>query len=136
MVSLCFSQMLQESLKTKAIHAGQVKAEALSAGGIYSRVEVDPLVGVPHDVGRAKALRVIAPPSKHDPDLKLASSLAINGDPTQTIALLKGSPALNAIPKGTNGCGTEIKTDQRGVKRLQGTRCDIGAYEKKVKRHH
>jgi hypothetical protein len=42
-----------------------------------------------------------------------------------------GSPALNAIPKATNGCGTEIKTDQRGVKRPQGNKCDIGAFEKK-----
>jgi hypothetical protein len=65
--------------------------------------------------------------------------LANNGGPTQTIALLRGSPALNAIPKGQNGCATatdRIATDQRGVKRPQGKKCDIGAYEKKVKRHH
>jgi hypothetical protein len=54
-----------------------------------------------------------------------------NGGPTQTIALKKGSPALNAIPKGASGCGTEITTDQRGVKRPQGSGCDIGSYEKK-----
>jgi hypothetical protein len=54
-----------------------------------------------------------------------------NGGPTQTIKLIKGSPAIDAIPKGTNGCGTEIKTDQRGVKRPQGKGCDIGAFEKK-----
>jgi CSLREA domain-containing protein len=69
--------------------------------------------------------------SKNSTDPKLASSLANNGGPTQTIALLKGSPALNAIPKGQNGCGTEIKTDQRGVMRPQGKKCDIGAFEKK-----
>jgi CSLREA domain-containing protein len=69
--------------------------------------------------------------SKNSTDPKLASSLANNGGPTQTIALLMGSPALNAIPKGQNGCGTEIKTDQRGVKRPQGNKCDIGAFEKK-----
>jgi CSLREA domain-containing protein len=62
---------------------------------------------------------------------KLASSLANNGGPTLTIALLTGSPAINAIPKARNGCGTKITTDQRGVKRPQGNRCDIGAFEKK-----
>jgi CSLREA domain-containing protein len=62
---------------------------------------------------------------------KLASSLANNGGPTKTIALLTGSLAINAIPQGTNGCGTKITTDQRGVKRPQGNRCEIGAFEKK-----
>ena len=62
---------------------------------------------------------------------KLASSLANNGGPTKTIKLLEGSPAINAIPKTKNGCGTKITTDQRGVKRPQGNRCDIGAFEKK-----
>ncbi len=54
-----------------------------------------------------------------------------NGGPTKTIKLLKGSPALNAIPQGENFCGTEIKTDQRGVSRPQGSGCDIGVFEKK-----
>jgi len=58
------------------------------------------------------------------------NGLRDNGGPTQTIALLKRSPAINAIPKGANGCGTEITKDQRGVQRPQGSRCDIGAYEK------
>jgi hypothetical protein len=66
---------------------------------------------------------------------KLASSLAKNGGPTKTIALLKGSPAINAIPEATNGCGTDVTTDQRGVKRPQGEGCDIGSFEKKVVRH-
>jgi CSLREA domain-containing protein len=67
-------------------------------------------------------------------DPKLASGLANNGGPTKTIKLLKGSPAINAIPRGTNGCGTTVTTDQRGVKRPQGSGCDIGAFEKKKKR--
>ena len=56
-----------------------------------------------------------------------------NGGPTRTIALQKSSPALNAIPSDTNECGTTVKTDQRGVERPQGTGCDIGAYEMKVR---
>jgi CSLREA domain-containing protein len=63
----------------------------------------------------------------------LLGLLANNGGPTKTHALLRGSPAIDAIPDGTNGCGTLINTDQRGVERPQGSRCDIGAYEKKVR---
>ncbi|MCA9238465.1 MAG: hypothetical protein KDA44_23500, partial [Planctomycetales bacterium] len=50
--------------------------------------------------------------------------LADNGGPTQTIALVFGSPAINggaAIPG--------INTDQRGVLRPFGTGVDIGAFE-------
>jgi CSLREA domain-containing protein len=75
------------------------------------------------------------PTSKNSKKPKLAKRLADNGGPTQTIALLKGSPALNAIPQGQSGCGTNITTDQRGITRPQGSGCDIGAYEKQVKLH-
>jgi Ca2+-binding RTX toxin-like protein len=50
----------------------------------------------------------------------MLASLADNGGPTQTHALLAGSPALDA----GGGC---LPTDQRGAPRT-GT-CDIGAYE-------
>jgi CSLREA domain-containing protein len=60
-----------------------------------------------------------------DPD-----GLKNNGGPTRTIALLRGSPAINAIPQGDNGCATTIRKDQRGVTRPQGAGCDIGAFEK------
>jgi CSLREA domain-containing protein len=71
--------------------------------------------------------------SRSDTDPKLGS-LAKNGGPTQTIALKKGSPALNAIPDGVNGCGIELDTDQRGVLRPEGEGCEIGAFEKKPRR--
>jgi hypothetical protein len=57
------------------------------------------------------------------------AGLVSNGGPTWTIALLSGSPAIDRIPPGTNGCGTTITTDQRGVARPHGGGCDIGAYE-------
>jgi hypothetical protein len=59
-------------------------------------------------------------------DPKLASALANNGGPTQTIALLSGSPAIDTIP--TAHCPS---TDQRGVSRPDNaeTTCDMGAYE-------
>jgi hypothetical protein len=54
-----------------------------------------------------------------------------NGGPTQTIALLPTSPAVDAIPvascSGING--NPVTTDQRGVGRPQGKGCDIGGYE-------
>jgi hypothetical protein len=58
-----------------------------------------------------------------------------NGGPTNTIALLPNSRAVNAIPlRPVNYCTaidgvTPIATDQRGVPRLQGSGCDIGAFE-------
>ncbi len=55
--------------------------------------------------------------------------LANNGGSTATYAPLLGSPAIDAIPFGVNGCGTIVTTDQRGVTRPQGRGCDIGAYE-------
>jgi predicted outer membrane repeat protein len=54
----------------------------------------------------------------------MLSPLADNGGSTQTMALLAGSPAVNA---GDNAnCPA---TDQRGVVRPQGSGCDLGAYE-------
>ncbi len=50
------------------------------------------------------------------------SPLSNNGGSTQTIALLTGSPAIDA---GANCPGT----DQRGASRPQGAGCDIGAFE-------
>jgi CSLREA domain-containing protein len=57
----------------------------------------------------------------------LLESLADNGGPTWTMALGCGSPAIN-----TGDDATCEATDQRGVSRLQGTHCDIGAYESDV----
>ena len=57
------------------------------------------------------------------PDPFLAP-LAANGGPTQTMALLPGSPAINA---GVPVAG--VTTDQRGVSIPQGTAPDIGAFE-------
>lgn len=60
-------------------------------------------------------------------------TLANNGGPTQTHALLAGSPATDRgtciyHDPATNQDAT-LATDQRGVARPQGAACDIGAYE-------
>jgi TIR domain len=55
-----------------------------------------------------------------------------NGGPTQTDALLPGSPAIDQIPyQDTQAalCGPTHPTDQRGIPRPQGRSCDLGAYE-------
>lgn len=55
-----------------------------------------------------------------------------NGGPTPTVALLAGSPAVDAIPAAncTDLDGvTPIFNDQRGFPRPAGAGCDIGAYE-------
>jgi hypothetical protein len=72
------------------------------------------------------------PGLKADPML---GPLQNNGGPTRTVALLPGSPAIDAAPAAT--CPS---TDQRGVVRPQdGNRdgtatCDIGAYEREPDR--
>ncbi len=53
----------------------------------------------------------------------LLGPLARNGGPTQTIALLPGSPAIGAA-----GAGKTPARDQRGVKRADP---DLGAYERR-----
>ncbi|MGH2601267.1 MAG: choice-of-anchor Q domain-containing protein, partial [Dehalococcoidia bacterium] len=61
--------------------------------------------------------------SRNDTD-PLLGPLQNNGGPTQTMALLTGSPAIDA---GVD-CPPPA-TDQRGVTRPQGVACDSGAYE-------
>lgn len=56
-----------------------------------------------------------------DPKLQ---PLAGNGGPVQTMALGAGSSAIDVVP--TNDC---LPTDERGVARPQGPKCDAGAYE-------
>jgi hypothetical protein len=60
------------------------------------------------------------------------AGLKDNGGPTQTIALLPTSVAVDAVPLTdctlTDGT-TPVATDQRGVERPAGSACDIGAFE-------
>jgi len=57
--------------------------------------------------------------------------LGNNGGPTPTRLPQTGSPAIDAIPLNTNGCGRSLTTDQRGAPRPtpHGGHCDIGAVE-------
>ncbi len=59
--------------------------------------------------------------------------LGYNGGPTQTIALMPGSPAIDAgsVALAVDQNGNSLTTDQRGAgfPRVQGGSVDIGAYE-------
>jgi hypothetical protein len=69
----------------------------------------------PDRIECAAGIRVI------DPQL---SGLANNGGPTWTMALLPGSPAIDA-----GNAATCLPSDQRGIRQPQGSSCDSGAYE-------
>lgn len=59
------------------------------------------------------------------------NGLQNNGGPTQTVALLSSSPAINVIPVSacTDSNGNAVIKDQRSITRPQGTGCDVGAFE-------
>jgi hypothetical protein len=58
-------------------------------------------------------------------------SLNANGGPTFTMLLDRGSPAIDAANDATCAATPVNNLDQRGVKRPQGSHCDIGAVEQK-----
>ncbi len=72
-------------------------------------------------------------------DLKIDPTLGNNEGLTKTLALLQGSPAIDAVPRqacsitviDASGHNVTITTDQRDMKRPDENenRCDIGAYE-------
>src|SRR5262249_36027448 len=61
----------------------------------------------------------------------LLGALDANGGLTSTRLPIAGSPAIDAANPGVPGSGAPAceGTDQRGVPRPQGARCDIGAVE-------
>ncbi len=62
-----------------------------------------------------------------DPQL---GPLQNNGGPTLTHLPLYGSPVIDTISSGANGCGTDITVDQRGLPRPSGASCDKGSAER------
>ncbi|MEW5939551.1 MAG: right-handed parallel beta-helix repeat-containing protein, partial [Chloroflexota bacterium] len=62
----------------------------------------------------------------------LLGALASNGGTTQTMALLTGSPAIDAGDDAVCAAAPVSGLDQRGVVRPQGPHCDIGAFEAPV----
>jgi Bacterial Ig-like domain (group 3)/Matrixin/Right handed beta helix region len=64
----------------------------------------------------------------------LLGPLANNGGPTETIALLPGSPAIGAgsVALAVDANGNPLTTDQRGEPRIVDGNVDIGAFEGQV----
>ncbi len=98
-----------------SIVAGTTGKEAVTSGGTLSGS-----TNLIQDGSGGLAGTIVANP--------LLGALANNGGPTQTMALLPGSPAINA---GTNAAANLPATDQRGTgfARILGVTVDIGAYE-------
>lgn len=73
-------------------------------------------------------------------ELHLDTHLSRNGGNTLTLALLPGSPAIDAVPLAActlDALPTDQQhhpIDQRGVERPQGSGCDMGAYESQGQR--
>jgi hypothetical protein len=76
-----------------------------------------------HNLASDSSAHLSAPGSFNNIDPRLGP-LADNGGPTPTMALLPGSPAIDA---GDTAAGPS--TDQRGVGRPVGAASDIGAFE-------
>jgi hypothetical protein len=81
-----------------------------------------PVVSLGHNLEDGTSCGFTAPGDLSGVDSGLGP-LQDNGGPTETMALLPGSPAIDA------GSGQCDASDQRGVSRPQGLVCDIGAYE-------
>jgi len=81
------------------------------------------VIDVGHNISSDSSCNFTANTSFNNTDPKL-SALDDFGGPTRTIALLAGSPALDAADPVTGP-----PTGQRGVVRPFGSGCDIGAFE-------
>lgn len=95
-----------------------ITADAFNLFGFNGNAGVQGFAPGPTDIVPVAALAGI-----------LDTTLANNGGSTQTHALVSG-PAVNAVG---SGCPPPA-TDQRGIARPQGAKCDIGAFEFKSKR--
>jgi hypothetical protein len=101
-------------------------ANTIIAGNSDKDCDLSPwgtLVTYGHNLDRDGSCQLTAPGDQPGTDPKLGP-LQNNTGPTQTHALLQGSPAIDG---GDNQYCPTI--DQRGVPRPAGAACDIGAYE-------
>ena len=97
--------------------SGTVRANRHNLFGVNGRAGVKGF--------RPGATDVVPGPGVQLSDI-LNPTLADHGGSTPTHALVRGSPAVNAISATSPDC---TRADQRGVRRPHGARCDIGAFE-------
>ncbi|WP_415879917.1 choice-of-anchor Q domain-containing protein [Methylomonas sp. TEB] len=81
---------------------------------------VDPIVPVHGSNGNITGV---------DASTLVETTLANHGGPTQTLALIPGSGAIDAADKLLCATAPVNNVDQRGLARPQGPQCDIGAFE-------
>ncbi|MEO1526977.1 MAG: choice-of-anchor Q domain-containing protein [Planctomycetota bacterium] len=114
-----------------------------TTAGIASDIVRDPggvlainhsLIGNADDLGTIDGNVGNLTGTEADPLDPMLGELADNGGPTQTHALLAGSPAFNSGSNGlaVDGDGNPLSFDQRGVgfDRIAGATVDMGALEK------
>ena len=82
-----------------------------------------PITSQGHNIAGTADCSLAGPGDRQGINARLGA-LANNGGPTDTMAISRTSPAFDSAPPGA--CPG---TDQRGVARPQGARCDIGAFE-------
>lgn len=96
-------------------------------GGVIGHLNcVGPIVDGGYNIERRTSCKFTSSTSRQDTDPRLAP-LAMNptfGNDVPTMALKKGSPAIDM---GNDAACPA--TDARGLRRPQGSHCDIGAYE-------
>jgi hypothetical protein len=109
---------------------------ASSSGGNCATFLGSTITDAGYNISDDSSCRFSATSSSNNTDPVLdPAGLANNGGPTQTVALLSGSPAIDAIPVAN--CTDQARTpnpiiiDQRLFPRpdSEETLCDIGAYE-------
>ncbi|HUR14705.1 MAG TPA: choice-of-anchor Q domain-containing protein [Mycobacteriales bacterium] len=110
------------ALGTMRLQNTIVAGNSSTAGERGCHVKEQVIESLGHNLSSDRSCSLTASNDRPGTDPRLGR-LAPNGGPTWTQALLSGSPALDAAA----GCPA---TDQRGVARPQGRRCDIGAYER------
>ncbi len=96
------------------------------AHSVFGKNCTGPITSLGHNVESDTTCTLAGPGDLSGTDPQLGS-LAANGGPGPTHALLTGSPAIDTAD--TVGCPA---TDERGVARPAGAGCDIGAYEGSV----
>jgi CSLREA domain-containing protein len=109
-----------------ALNTAPQGPDVLKSGGVTVTARFS-LLGIRSGSGVSDGVNGNQFGTRSNPLDPLLGPLADNGGPTQTHALLLGSPAIDAA--STPDCPT---TDQRGVPRPQGPACDIGSYERAV----
>src|SRR5918995_907805 len=88
MVGVAFGELVEEDLQASGVHPWQAKTKALSGRGLHRRVEVGPLVGASHHVGRANPFRAVAPRVPVDePETRLVEGQNLQWLPLLAVAL-------------------------------------------------